>query len=383
MRIVEIQERTVPIRSAIRNAWISFAEMTCSVVAITTDVRRNGAPIVGFGFSSNGRYGQGGLLRERFIPRLLAAEPAEITDASGFFDPGRVWDVLMRNEKPGGHGERSVAVGVIDMAIWDIVAKIQDQPLAATLADRVGRHAVPEVEVYAAGGYYYPGKDLDSLRAELSRYLAAGHTRVKIKIGGASLAQDLGRIETALEVVGAANRLAVDANGRLSVEDAISYARAIEPFGLLWYEEPVDPLDYDGHRQVCEAYEEPIATGENLFSVADVRNLLRHGGLRRDRDILQMDPVLSYGLTEYLRMLDLQRDHGWSPSSCLPHGGHLLNMHAAAALGLGGAETYPEVFWPFGHLGDETRIADGAVQLSDMPGLGVEGSTPLYEALAG
>src|SRR5258708_4707757 len=117
MRIVDIRETVVPIKSEIRNAYIDFSQMTVSVVALVTDVVRQGKPVVGFGFNSNGRYAPSGLLRDRFIPRLRAAEPGTLVDESGEnLDPFRVWDVVMRNEKPGGHGERSVAVGVLDMA---------------------------------------------------------------------------------------------------------------------------------------------------------------------------------------------------------------------------------------------------------------------------
>jgi len=136
MRITGIADVVVPISSSIRNAYIDFSQMTASVVAIFTDVERDGKPVVGFGFNSNGRYAPQGLLRERFIPRLKSAKPDEIVDARGIIDPSKAWGLMMRNEKPGGHGERSVAVGVLDMAGWDAVAKIAGQPLWRLLADR-------------------------------------------------------------------------------------------------------------------------------------------------------------------------------------------------------------------------------------------------------
>ena len=83
MRIVEIRERTVPISSAIANAYIDFSKMTLSLVAVITDVVRDGKPVVGYGFNSNGRYGQGALMRERFFPRLLAADPKILVDETG------------------------------------------------------------------------------------------------------------------------------------------------------------------------------------------------------------------------------------------------------------------------------------------------------------
>jgi len=206
MKIVAIREKTFPIASPIRNAVIDFSKMTLSAVAVVTDVLRGGRPVVGYGFNSNGRYGQGALLRERFIPRVMEAEPRMLLDETGDnFDPRRIWDCAMRNEKPGGHGERSVAVGTLDMAVWDAVAKIAGKPLYRMLAERHGDGRVDEtVFVYAAGGYYYPGKDHAQLQDEMKKYLDRGYTVVKMKIGGASLDEDLRRIDAVLEVVGKA-----------------------------------------------------------------------------------------------------------------------------------------------------------------------------------
>src|ERR687897_3955742 len=150
MRILEIREVTAPIASSIANAYIDFSKMTLSLVAVVTDVVRDGRRVVGYGFNSNGRYGQGGLIRERFAPRILEADSTSlVNDAGDNLDPDRVWKAMMQNEKPGGHGERSVAVGTIDMAIWDAVAKIEGKPLFRLLAERSGRDAHPSVFVYA------------------------------------------------------------------------------------------------------------------------------------------------------------------------------------------------------------------------------------------
>ena len=123
MRITEIRESTRSIQSNIRNAYIDFSKMNLSLVAVVTDVVRDGRPVIGYGFNSNGRYGQGHLMRERFIPRILEASADSLLDDSGTnLDPHKIWATMMTNEKPGGHGERSVAVGTMDMAIWDAVA---------------------------------------------------------------------------------------------------------------------------------------------------------------------------------------------------------------------------------------------------------------------
>jgi len=383
MRITAIHSGVVPIASPIRNAYIDFSKMTVSVVAVVTDVIRDGAPVVGYGFNSNGRYAQQGLLTERFLPRLREADPGSLLDDAGDnLDPHRIWSTMFANEKPGGHGERSVAIGTVDMAVWDAVAKIARVPLSRLLADRYNGGEVDEkVFVYAAGGYYYPGKDLTALQDEMRAYLDLGYSVVKMKIGGAPLDDDLARIEAVLEVVGRGDRLAVDANGRFDLPTAIAYAKALEPYGLFWYEEAGDPLDYALQAELATHYTGSMATGENLFSMQDSRNLIRHGGMRPDRDWLQFDCALSYGLVEYLRTLAMLREYGWSPRRCIPHGGHQMSLNIAAGLGLGGNESYPDVFQPFGGFADGTPVVDGLVTLPQVPGIGIEAKPRLHAVL--
>jgi L-alanine-DL-glutamate epimerase-like enolase superfamily enzyme len=383
MKIVDLREIVVPIKSEIRNAYVDFSQMTVSVVALITDVVREGKPIVGFGFNSNGRYAPSGLLRERFIPRLKSADPGKLLDESGEnLDPFRIWDVLMTNEKPGGHGERSVAVGVIDMAVWDAAAKIADEPLYQLLANRFRNGEVDrKIFVYAAGGYYYPGKDIAALKAEIQSYLDQGYSSVKIKIGGVPLAQDLERIEAVLKLLKRPSQLAVDANGRFDLAKAIEYARALAPYGLRWYEEPGDPLDYALQSELSKIYAGAMATGENLFSMQDARNLIRYAGMRADRDILQFDCALSYGLVEYLRILEMLKEHGWSARRCIPHGGHQMSLNIAAGLGLGGNESYPSVFKPFNGFADGVPVQDSFVTLPDLPGIGFEAKNELFSIM--
>src|SRR5436190_1522518 len=256
MKITRIREAAAPIASEIRNAFISFSTMTISVVAVETDVVREGKPVVGYGFSSNGRYSQGGILRERFIPRIMASEPKSLIDeANDNLDPFAVWKAFTANEKPGG----------------------------------------------------------------------------------ADLATDLKRIEAVIEVAGRGENVAVDANGRFDLATALSYGKAMHDYGLFWYEEPGDPLDYRLNAVLAEQYPGALATGENLFSAIDCKNLLRYGGLRPDRDWVQLDPALGYGLTEYLRFLDAAKQLGWSRRRFIPHGGHQLALNIAAGLQLGGS----------------------------------------------
>jgi L-alanine-DL-glutamate epimerase-like enolase superfamily enzyme len=384
VKIVDVRQMTVPISSTIQNAYIDFSKMDVSVVAVVTDVQRDGRRVVGYGFNSNGRYAPRGLLQDRFIPRLLEAAPRSLlTEDGDNLDPHRIWATLMSGEKPGGHGERSVAVGVIDMAVWDAVAKIEGMPLYRLLADRYRNgQADDTVWVYAAGGYYQPGKDLHALQDEMRGYLDMGYRTVKMKIGGAVLDEDLRRIEAVLEVVDQdGSRLAVDANGRFDLETAMAYANALAPYNLRWYEEAGDPLDYELQRRLGEIYPNTMATGENLFSLPDARNLIRYGGMRPDKDVLQFDCALSYGLVEYLRILDMLTEHGWSWQTVVPHGGHQLSLNIAAGLGLGGNESYPGIFQPFGGFADGIPVIDGYVALPSSPGIGFEEKAPLYQVM--
>src|SRR4051794_6401514 len=348
VRIVDVREITKPISSPIRNAYIDFTKMTTSLVAVVTDVMRDGKRVVGYGFNSNGRYGQGGLIRERFAPRLKEADPKTLLDKAGDnLDPDKVWACLMSNEKPGGHGERSVAVGTIDMAVWDAVAKIARKPLFRLLAERHRLEPNPRVFVYAAGGYYYPGKGLSMLRGEMRGYLDRGYNVVKMKIGGAPISEDRERIEAVLAEIGSDARLALDANGRFDLETAIAYAKMLRDYPLFWYEEAGDPLDFQLQAALAEFYPASMATGENLFSHQDARNLLRYGGMRPDRDWLQFDCALSYGLCEYQRTLEVLKVAGWVAGRGGPPRGPQKLVDISAGGGGGGQGKNSGPFPPF------------------------------------
>lgn len=367
MRIVAIREKTVALSSTLRNASIGFTGMTASALAMVSDTIRDGRPLVGLAFDSVGRYGHGGLLRERFAPRVLAADPETYAGERGA-DPVAIWRIAMRDEKPGGHGERSGAVGLIDAAAWDLAAKLEEKPLWRLLAERFGDGAGDRnVPVYASAGHYHAENDTALLAGEIRACLELGFRTVKIKAGGAPIAEDLRRIDIALDALGGAGALAVDCNGALSRSAAERFIRAVADRNLAWVEEPVDPLDFEALGALAAASPLPLATGENLFSAADSQNLLRYGGLRPDRDLLQMDISLSYGIVEYLRILEIARAHGWSRRRCLPHAGHLLAFNVAAGLGLGGHETAPLGGFPLG-----LEVSDGHASPGEAPGIGFE-----------
>ena len=244
-------------------------------------------------------------MRERFIPRILRADPATLIDETGEnFDPAKVLACMLQREKSGGHSERSIAIGTIEVALWDAVAKIERKPLHRVLAERYnGGRIAREVFCYVGGGWYLPGRTIADLQDEMRRHLDAGYTLVKMKIGGLPLDEDLRRLEAVLAVVGTGSALAVDANCKFERADALAYAQALAPYGLRWFEEPCDPLDFALLAEIASRYAGPLASGENLFSTQDVENLVRFGGWRADRDIIQVDPPQSYGIVQYARTL--------------------------------------------------------------------------------
>jgi D(-)-tartrate dehydratase len=380
LRIIDIRELAVPVRSAMRNAAFDFSEMTTSVVAVVTDVRRDARRVVGYAFNSTGRYACGEAMCARFIPRIVSACPESLLDETGVnFDPDKVLARMLMREKPGGDAERSIPIGTIETAVWDAAAKIAGCPLWRLLADRYngGRHRA-KVPCYVGGGWYRPGATLADLQDEIRRHRQSGYTLVKIKVGGAPLEKDLRRIEAALDVVGDGANLAVDANAAMSPDKAHAYARALARYRLRWFEEPCGPLDYDTFAELAEIYEPPLATGENLFSLAEVRALLRFGGFRADHDVLQVDPPQAYGVSTYERMVRLVEAHGCTRTCVFPHGGNLMSLAVVAGLGLGGCEAYPGVFGEFGGFAAGMTVEDGLLSLPDHPGIGFEAQPALY-----
>jgi len=383
MRIVDIRETAIPLKSALANSSFDFSEMTTSVVAVITDVVRDGKPVCGFAFNSTGRYACGAQMRARFIPRILAAEHDSLIDDGGLLDPAKCLATMMKREKAGGHSERSIAIGTIEVAVWDALAKIVDKPLHVLLAERFSGGRRPDkVFCYVGGGWYWPGQTIKDLQDEMRRHLSAGYTMVKMKVGGLPLDEDLRRLEAVLEVVGSSDHLAVDANCKFERDEALRYAAALAPFKLRWFEEPCDPLDFALLAELASSYPPPLATGENLFSTPDVENLVRFGGLKPERnDVIQIDPPQAYGIAQYARTLAMLERNGWPRRALFPHGGNQMSLAIAAGFGLGGAESYPGVFGDFGGFADGARIEGGFIALSDRPGIGFEGQAALYRIM--
>jgi L-alanine-DL-glutamate epimerase-like enolase superfamily enzyme len=384
LRIVDIREKAVPLNSKLRNAAFSFAEMTTSIVAVVTDVVRNGKPVVGYAFNSTGRYACGAQMRERFIPRIKRAPAEDVTLDPAAFNPELLLKAMMVGEKPSGDIERSVGIGTIEVAIWDAVAKIADVPAYKLIADRYrGGKYEKKMFCYVGGGWYSPGKGIPELLDEVRAHRDRGYTLIKVKVGGMPVAEDVKRLEACINLLGDSNMLAVDANGAIDDARRPAYAAAVSPLKLRWFEEPAHPVDYQGNADFIAAYQQPVATGENLFSVEDFRNLVRHGGMRPNKDVLQIDIPQSYGIGTAARVLTMLREHGWSEKSVLPHGGNQMSLNQSAGFGLGMCESYPDAFGVFSGYADDIRIEDGWLTLGDWPGMGFERQADLFALMRG
>ena len=336
-----------------RNASIAFGEMTASAVAMVSD-----DGLTGYAFDSIGRYGKGALLRERFFPRVVGQS------FDGLIDPPALARAAMANEKAGGHGERPGAVALIEAAAWDLRAKAQGLPLWRSIAEYYGEQGGATILVYASCGHF---REDAALTDEVKKALDSGYRTVKIKALGDD--EDFRRLDRVASLA----RPAVDLNG---ADASDAWLRRAREFPLAWIEEPAPPLDYQRLRRVVEMSPAPVATGENLFSFDDARNLARHGGLRRERDFVQVDPLLSYGLAEYVRILEL-----WPRTQFLPHAGHLFNAHCVAAFGLGMAEAAPDASLIYGGYWDGVRVEAGRVKIPDVPGAGFEAKANLFAVL--
>ena len=338
MRIVAIRDIVSPIRSTIANAYIDFSQMTASVVAVGHRPMVDGKPVIGYGFNSNGRYAQHGPAGERFIPRLLQTPSRD--------SPARRRRPARSGEMLGGHdGATRSRAGTATARSrsacstwrcgmpWPRPRRV---PLWKLLADRYnGGEADDErlglrrrrLLLPRQGSRRAAGRDEALSRPRL--FLREDEDRRRAARRGPRAhrggAEDRRRGRAAggrrQRPLRPARRRSPTARRSPATACAGTRSRSIRS-------------TICAHAALATHYAPPLATGENLFSMQDARNLIRHGGLRPDRDILQFDPALSYGLVEYLRTLDMLKAHGWSPRRCVPHGGHQFALNIAVGLGL-------------------------------------------------
>ena len=362
MRVRKIVERSVKVDSNVRNARVDLSQMTVTAVAVVTDVVRGGHPVVGFAFNSFGRYACGGPLRERFIPRVMQAAADELVDVTGEnFDPAKLVRYLLAREKAGGHAERSMAVGTLEIALWDIVAKIEGRPLYRVLADRFAPAAVDvtSLPAYAAGGFYGASDPVASVRDEVKEWRDLGFVDAKIKGGDADI--DPRRIEAVIAVMNGRGRLALDLSCVFDAPGAVAYTRLVKRYDPWWLEEPCDPLNYQGYADVS-AEGVQVAAGENLFAAQEFDAFLTYARMAGPV-ILMPDPPFVYGMTGLLQTIAVAERHGIPRNAIFPHGGNMMSLHAVAGLSLGAVEAYPGQFGIFGGFSNEITIGEGRATL--------------------
>ncbi len=321
---------------------------------------------------------------ERFIPRLKQAKPDSLLDAEGLLDPAKCWAAMMANEKPGGHGERSVAVGVLDMALWDAVAKAKRVPLWKLLADRYnGGKFDDKAWVYAAGGYYYPGKDLDGLQDEMKHYLDLGYSCVKMKVGGVPLADDLKRIEAVLKIVGAGDRLAVDVNGKFDLPTAIAFGKAIEGYRPALVRRAARSARLSRARRACHPVRpaarhrrEPVLHAGRPQPGAPCRPQARprHPAIRPGPVLRPGRVPAHHRYAEGARLVAAALRAARRPPVCA--------LTSPLGLQCGGNESYPaRSSRPFGGFADDCPVVDGRVAMPDAPGIGFERKADLWAVM--
>jgi D-arabinonate dehydratase len=251
----------------------------------------------------------------------------------------------------------------LDIALWDLKAKIANMPLYKLLGG-----FTDSVDTYIAGGYYEEGKGLRELAQEMERNMEIGATAVKMKVGGVPINEDIERVRTVREAVGPEVKVMVDANNAYRHYQAIEFARKAEKYDLFWFEEPVEPDDYIGQREITRATSVPVAAGENEYTKYGFRDMINH----RAVDILQPDALILGGITEFMKVAALAQANDLDIA---PHGNQYIHIHLVAAIPNGlTLEYYRDSVDPMhGKIyKDELEIKDGRVYAPDRPGLGIE-----------
>ena len=363
MRITDVvvESYRAPIDPPISNGRYTYATIDLCLVRISTD-----EGITGLGVGDGGVTLQG-------APEMIRGTVASLQPALLGENPlhtERIWSKLWSPKLLGRRGFTTRVVSAVDLALWDLKGRVFGVPVA-TLLGRF-RERLP---VYVAGGYYREGGGLPELADELSAYVAAGAQAVKIKIGGASLREDMLRIRTARQAIGDDTKLLVDANNAYRLHEAIDIAHRLEEFDVFWFEEPLMPDDYRGHAILSRQARVPIAAGENEYTRYGFRDLIEH----QSATILNPDAQFVGGVSEFMKVAALAQAHDLPIA---PHGNPGIHVHLATAIPNGLIVEYSK--GPWNGLWDRLfgwrlEIVDGMVAPPDRPGFGLE---PDEKALA-
>jgi len=334
----------------IRNGKYIYAEGGLEVVRVETDEGLTGIGLGGGGLSAAVNVA----MVEAFRPLLMGEDPLDVE---------RLWDRMWKPKLVGRRGISTRVISAIDIALWDLRGKIAGLPLYKLLG--AYRRRVP---VYIAGGYYEEGKTLDDLAQEMVDNVEFGARAVKMKIGGASIAEDVERVRVVRQAVGPGVQVMVDANNAYRYYEAIEVARKIEPYDIAWFEEPVAPDDYRGHAQVAAATSIPVASGENEYTRYGFRDLVE----QRAAAILNADAQILGGVTEFMKVAALAQAYDLPIA---PHGNQEVHVHLVAAIPNGLiVEFYRGTTDPmWGRtFREHLTLKEGCLEAPDRPGLGID-----------
>ena len=313
-----------------------------------TDV--DGAVGVGYTFTAghNGAAIAATLTRE--VPGVLRGKDADLTE--------KRWQELWWTTHYGGRGgPTGLAISAVDMALWDLKAKRAEVPLWRLLGG-----FDPRVPCYAGGiDLLLP---LEKLLEQTDDNLAKGFRAIKMKVGRDKLSEDVERVAAMREHLGDGFTLMVDANMRWSADEAIRAARAFAPYDLTWLEEPVLPEDYAGHARVAREGGLPIASGENLRSLWDFKQLIACGGA----SFPEPDVTNCGGVTVFMKVARLAEAYNLPVTS---HGAHDVTVQLLAACP---NRSYLEAhgFGLEAYVTAPFTVEDGYAVAGETPGHGVD-----------
>lgn len=367
MRIISISVRSVrmPMSGGQRNARRTWTHKPMLFCFVTLE---NGSVGVGEGWTS---YASTNALRATIDDDVAPLVLGRALDDTG--DLNR----LMRDScvMSGRYGISAVALSAVEMALWDLRAQVEGVPLWSLLGGSSNR-----VPVYASGGLYGPTKTPDDLGAELRSYVDAGHTRVKLKVGGASHQEDVARVSAARQAVGPNTSLLVDAHYTLSEAEALRFAEAVAPFDVGWLEAPILPDDWKGHDRLAAACPLPLCGNETLPWRTSFERLAEAGV-----QYLMPDVSACGGIEETMAVGDIAKQHGkpltlHSSSSAVLF---LASLHVGAAHPATHSVEYHQMHTWFNDIANisSDMVHEGSITLADRPGLGIDANR-LMDALA-
>ena len=351
IRSVRLSSMVLPLPTAISDAKVLTGRqkpMTEVVLLFAEITSAQGLEGVGFSYSKRAG-GPAQYAHAKEVAGLLVGEdPADI--------PRLYERLLWAGASVGRSGLATQALAALDIALWDLKAKRADLPLAKL----IGAHR-DSVRTYNTSGGFLSAP-LEEVRENAARSLSSGIGGIKIKVGHPDAAVDRARVEAVRETIGEDTPLMVDANQQWDRPAALRMGRWLEQFDLVWIEEPLDAYDVEGHRQLADALDTPIATGEMLASVAEHVRLID----ARACDILQPDAPRVGGITQFLKLATLA-DH--AGLQLAPHFAMEIHLHLAAAYP---REPWVEHFdWLDPLFEERLETREGRMLVPDRPGLGI------------